>query len=179
MPFSVLLLTAASSKRSIVGVGNSKVVMEEQPRPGEVVLFFQIDRDEVRSGLDMRREGMKCCDGLIFRSQDDDAQKVICLVELKSNSLGNPADQIIATRRHLEHLLGQECRLCSDYVRSIKWKACIYRHTSSPMQVTDAKKKLREAGFKENDIILMNRGHHKIESFLRGEGETSGGRNRG
>jgi hypothetical protein len=177
MPFSVLLLTAASSKRSISGYRDSKVVMNGQLQSDEVILFFQIDRDEVRSGLDMLREGMKCCDGLVFRSHDN-GQKIICLVELKSEDMNQPEDQIISTRRHLEQLLAKECRLCSDYLRQITWKACIYRHTASQTQTAECSRKLRAAGFSGSNITFVDRGQNDIGRFLRGEADNLSNRGR-
>jgi hypothetical protein len=42
MPFSVLLLTAVSSKRQISGYGDSKVVMEGSLKPGEDILYLPL-----------------------------------------------------------------------------------------------------------------------------------------
>lgn len=166
MPFSVLLLTAASSKRSISGYRDSKVVMNGDLRPGEVVLFFQMDR--ARAGLNMHRDGVKCCDGLIFWSQDDEVKKKICLVEMKSNTLGDPADQLVDTRRHLEQILQNDCRFCNI---QIKWMACIYHHSSSQAQVAGSRQKLKEARFDE--IVVLHRERNDIGPFMRGEADSS------
>ena len=46
MPFSVLLLTAASSERHISGYGGDRVSMKADLLPGEIVLFFdKVDSD--------------------------------------------------------------------------------------------------------------------------------------
>ena len=176
MLFSVLLLTAASSKRSISGSRGSTVVMQGQLQPGEVVLFFQIDKDRVRSGLNMRGEGAKCCDGLVFRSHDDEDKKTICLVEMKTGTFNKPEDQIIETRQKLEPMLENDCRLCRERLGSIKWVACIYSHASSQIQAADCKNKLKNAGFRE--IIFMNQGSNDLGSFLHGESESRSSRNK-
>lgn len=176
MPFSVLLLTAASSKRSIIGFRGSKVVMDERPQPGEVVLFFQIDKDHVRAGLNMRGQGVSCCDGLVFRSQDEEDKKTICLVEMKTGTFNDPADQIIRTHEKLSPMLANECSRCSEHLVKVKWTACVYSHASSQVQVANCKKKLREAGFRE--IFFADEQHNDIGAFLRGEDGLRNSRNR-
>lgn len=163
MPFSVLLLTAASAKRQIKGKGNSQVVMSGQPVSGELALFFSIDQDLVRRGLNM--QGKQCCDGLIFYAHDGVDKKIICLVELKShNNLGDAADQIIKTRDHLAEMLKAECQSCNDYLKHVVWRACIYRHSATQQQSAECARKLKNAGFKEVELL---RGDGEIGSYLR------------
>ena len=128
MPFSVLLLTAADSGRHISGYGNTKVSMSN-PLSNEVVLFFdKTDRDEVKRGLGL--QDRRCCDGIIFYSHD--TRKVICLVEMKSGSLGEAEEQIKSTYERLQVLLREECKHCNDYLKQITWKAYIHRATGGP-----------------------------------------------
>jgi len=166
MPFSVLLLTAASAKRQIKGKGNSQVVMSGQPVSGELALFFSIDQDSVRRGLNM--QGKQCCDGLIFYTRDGEKKKTLCLVELKTNhNLGDAAEQIIEARNHLARMLKAECQSCGDYLEQVVWRACIYRHSSSQKQSAECAYKLKDAGFREIDITYL-RGDGEVGPFLRG-----------
>lgn len=165
MPFSVLLLTAASAKRQIKGAGYSQVVMNGQ-LSGELALFFQIDQDAVRRGLKMQDK--KCCDGLIFYARDGENKKTLCLVELKTNNnLGDAAEQIINARNHLARMLKAECQSCNDYLEQVVWRVCLYRHSSSQKQSAECARKLKEAGFKEIDIAYL-RGDGEVGPFLRG-----------
>lgn len=141
--------------------------MAGELRSGELVLFFQIDDEDkvVRRGLKML--DTKCCDGLVFYARDGEKKKIICLVELKSNDLGDAAEQISITRNNLAEILQAECHACSDYLSYVIWKACIYRYSSSPKQVSDCKNTLRRAGFKENDIILLRGRDNDLGPSLR------------
>lgn len=66
MPFSILLLTSASSERHITGAKSDRVSMEQNElRSGELVLFFdKVDNGPARRALGMNNQ--KCCDGIIF-----------------------------------------------------------------------------------------------------------------
>ncbi len=98
MSFSRLLLIAANSKKCIRGKGNGKVCIspklsksDRDPYEGEVILCFQLDDQtdqgkRVPHGLGIPKDS-KRCDGLVFYSQDDKPDRVICLVEMKSTEI--------------------------------------------------------------------------------------------
>ncbi len=162
MPFSVLLLTAASSERHISGYGGDRVVMPSL-LPKEVVLFFdKVDSEIVSRGLGL--SGEQCCDGVIFYSSDK--HKVICLVEMKSSDLGDAEEQIKSTHRKLSELLKKECKLCNERLDQIIWKAYIYRSSGSPKrQAEDCVGNLIKYGFKRGNALVL--GKPDITDFLR------------
>lgn len=163
MPFSVLLLTAASSERHISGFGGDKVVMRDHLKPGELVLFFdKVDRDVVRNGLGMAAK--KCCDGVIFYAFGE--QKVICLVEMKSSNLKEAEEQIKETFTHLRDKLQDECASCKDYLEHITWRAYIYRSSGSAARDAEGcVKSLEKYGFKKGNVVVL--GNPNITTFLR------------
>ncbi|GAC1390036.1 MAG: hypothetical protein NVS4B11_03040 [Ktedonobacteraceae bacterium] len=163
MPFSVLLLTAASSEKHISGHGGDKVSMSNL-LSNEVVLFFdKTDREEVKRGLGMSSE-RKCCDGIIFYSNG--IRKVICLVEMKSRNLGEAEEQIKSTYDRLRELMKRECESCNDYFEQIVWKAYVYRATGGPeRQSEECVEKLMKYGFKKGNAVVL--GRPDITNFLR------------
>ncbi len=168
MPFSILLLTAATSKRHISGYGGDKVSMESNPGSGELALFFQLDEETglVRRGLNMAGEKKKCCDGLVFYAHDSEIKKIICLVEMKSNDLADAEEQIRATRDHLKQMLHAECKFCPDHLAQVTWAVYIYRRGSSPKQTDDCRLKLEKTyGFGEGTVAIL--GNSDIGPFLR------------
>src|SRR5579885_1517199 len=66
MPFSILLLTSASSKTHITGASSDRVSMKRNElESDELVLFFdKVDEGPARKALGM--DDKKCCDGIIF-----------------------------------------------------------------------------------------------------------------
>jgi hypothetical protein len=169
MPFSILLLTAASPKRHISGKGQDKVIMEGVPKSGELVLFFQIDEDKIAKALNMfiNKDKKKCCDGLIFYSPEQESPKAICLVEMKSNDLQEAEEQIKATKDHLMKILIKECEGNKTLLQGVQWKAYIYRRSSSPKQTEDCRKRLESTyGFGKGNVRIL--GQSDISSFLRG-----------
>lgn len=166
MPFSVLLLTAASSERHVSGYGGDRVSMQGDLLSGELVLFFdKVDSDPVRNGLGLAN---KCCDGIIFRSYNQ--QMIICLVEMKSDSLGDAEEQVKTTYGHLQKMLNAQCIFCKDKLRQIIWRAYIFRSGGAPKK--DAKacvESLEKAGFKKGNVVVL--GNPDITDFLRNEGQ--------
>ena|SRR5579884_750567 len=165
MPFSVLLLTAASSERHITGHGGDRVSMKDALKPGEIVLFFdKIDSDAVRNSLGM--VDTKCCDGIIFYARG--AQKVICFVEMKSDNLGEAEMQIKVTYDYFNKMLSNECRLCRDQYQQIIWRAYIYRSGGAPKKDADiCVERLEKAGFQKGNVVVL--GNPDISDFLRAE----------
>jgi hypothetical protein len=163
MPFSILLLTAASSERHISGYGGDRVHMADKLLPGELVLFFdKVDSDVVSKGLGLL--GKKCCDGIIFYSHG--SNKVICLVEMKSSNLVEAEEQIKSTYNRLQELLKAECRLCSDAIEQITWKAYIYRSSGGPKKdAMECVERLVQYGFKKGNAVIL--GQASITEFLR------------
>ena len=162
MPFSVLLLTAASPDRHISGYGGDRVRMQGDLLSDELVLFFdKIDSDPVRNSLGMAN---KCCDGIIFHSHDK--QIVICLVEMKHATLGDPEQQVKDTYEHLYKMLNTECKSCKDKLSQIIWRAYIYRSVAAPKQGANAcVESLEKAGFKSGNVAVL--GNPDIADFLR------------
>lgn len=162
MPFSILLLTAATSERHISGYGSDRVSMQGDLLSGELVLFFdKVDRDPVRNGLGMAN---KCCDGIIFHSHDQ--QIIICLVEMKHATLGDAEQQVKDTYDHLHKMLNAECISCKDTLKRIIWRAYIYRSSGTPRKDVDAcVKSLEKYGFKSGNVVVL--GNPDITEFLR------------
>ncbi len=162
MPFSVLLLTAASPERHISGYGGDRVRMQGDLLSGELVLFFdEVDSDLVRKGLGMTK---KCCDGIIFHAHDQ--QIIICLVEMKHATLGEAEQQVKDTYDHLHTMLNAECISCKDTLKRIIWRAYIYRSGSAPRKDADAcVKGLEQYGFKSGNVAVQ--GNPNITDFLR------------
>lgn len=177
MPFNRLLLIAASTKKYIIGNHSQDKVelkLKEDTRSqasshsSELALFFQIDNTEIRRGLDMLRDGVKCCDGLIFYVRDGQAEKVICLVEMKSINTGEAAAQIGETRKHLKTMLENE--RCGEYLHHVVWKACIYSGHPFLDEIEKIKRELINTyGFKKENIAFLNMQNNDIGPLLRGE----------
>jgi len=178
---SRLLLVAASSKKYIAGKGNDKVIIKplsrtfmsgNDPYTGEVILFFQLDDPRDQEKLVSRSLGMqandKRCDGLIFYAQDEEEEKVICLVEMKSTNIGEAAQQIKSTKNHIQGLLREECDThCHRQLQRIKWKASFYHHGASQDEVASVLKQLKKEGFADyNDFTPAN---NDIGPLLRGK----------
>ncbi len=185
MPFSRLLLIAGSAKKYIKGSSREdKVILKQKedenvpgfPYSNELALFFQIDEPEVRRSLNLLGEGQRCCDGLVFYTRGESDSNVICLVEMKSDNIAEAADQIGETCNHLKGILQSECSTCSEYVRDIIWKACLYHRHSSLTEIEILKRKLIGTyGFKKGNIDILSTSDNDIGPLLRGEmqlGET-------
>jgi hypothetical protein len=167
MPFSVLLLTAASSERHITGYSQDRVRMPHV-EPGEVALFFdKLDDDKkpMKKGLNILN-GQKCCDGIIFYASGE--RKVICLVEMKSSDLGDAKEQLKSTYTHISDLLKADCRYCPNYFSQITWLAYIYSASPLFKSASSYENDLKNRGFADARVS----GNPDITSFLRGESET-------
>lgn len=179
MSLSRLLLVAASSKKLIKGQGNDKVIVNPRsttfasdPYSGEIVLCFQLDDSNARErrvcqslGIE---EGDKRCDGLIFYAQDDQDEKVLCFVEMKSTNIDDAAEQLKSTKIHIARLLREECgSYCNNQLQNIKWKACFYHHGASPNEVTSILRQLKSGGFSSVDNFTV--ASNNVGPFLRGE----------
>lgn len=191
MSFSRLLFVAANSRKQIVGEGNDKVVIsannfipQRDPYQGEVILCFQLDdrndqEKRVPHSLGIPNEAQRC-DGLVFYSQDEQATRVICLVEMKSTNVAEAEQQIISTKRHIEDLLLQECHALQDKYRAnaikqitkIKWKAAIYHFGASEDKVNDILLDLKKNyGF--DDARRLTYSKNDLRPLLTGEGRSA------
>ena len=190
MSFSRLLLVAANSKKYILGVGNDKVSISPKiliggrdAYEGEVILCFQLD-DRTDKGKRIPRslgilENNQRCDGLVFYSQDEKTDRVICLVEMKSTNVKDAANQIISTKDHIEELLRRECDSlpeecrsdCKKQITHIAWKACLYHHDASQDEIEDFHRELKKHGF--NDVDRLNRADNDLRPLLSGEGRSA------
>lgn len=168
MSFSRLLLVASSSKKFIMGEGkNDKVVIKprksdisDDPYSGEVVLCFQLDdtKDEEKQKRIARILGI----------QDEQDDKIICLVEMKSTNISEAAKQIISTRDRVKKLLLKECGdQCNKEIQKIKWKACLYHHNSSLNNIAEFQKELKKDG--DIEVETLTSADNNIGPFLRGE----------
>lgn len=181
MSLSRLFLMMANSRKQISGVGSDKIVINPRssssgtnhdPYAGEVVLCFDIDDKKAREKKVCQKLGIqeddKKCDGIIFYSQDDSEDRVICLVEMKRTQVDNVSEQIISTKEHIKRLLQEDCGHHSNtLLQRIKWKACFYHSSSSPDEVANIKKKLISSGF--NEAASFTVAHNDVGPFLRGE----------
>ena len=190
MSFSRLLLIAANSKKCILGKGNDKVCISSKisiagrdAYEGEVVLCFQLDErvDEekrVARSLGILASSQRC-DGLVFYAQDEKADRVICLVEMKSTNVTDAASQIISVKEHIEKLLREECNSlpeecradCRKQVAYITWKACLYHHGASPNKIRDMQMELKKHGFR--DIGHLTIAENDLRPLLSGEGRRA------
>jgi hypothetical protein len=188
--FSRLLLVCANSKKYIQGHGKDKVYISAKisthgrdAYEGEVILCFQLDEVTDREKLVARSLGIpannKRCDGLVFYSQDEKPDRVICLVEMKSTNVADAANQIISTKRHIEELLQKECNSlaegyrsdCMSQIARITWKACLYHSSSSPNKITEIQKELLNHGF--NDIGNLTTADNDLRPLLTSEGRSA------
>lgn len=179
MPFSRLLLIAANTRKYIVGKRREdKVELKSKDAPDSqpssqsdgLALFFQIDDEEIRRSLTLQGDGVKCCDGLIFYAQDGRAERVICLVEMKSSNTGEADKQIAETRSRLKDML--EAEFCGDYMHRITWKACLYRSHAFLGETESIKRNLVKYGFKPEDIVFLDKTDNDVGPLLRGEKEA-------
>ncbi len=190
MSFSRLLLVAANSKKCILGEGNDKVCISSKisiagrdAYEGEVILCFQLDdrtdqEKRVPRSLGILENNQRC-DGLVFYSQDEKTDRVICLVEMKSTNVTNAASQVISTKEHIEKLLRaecnslpQECRSdCRKQIAHITWKACLYHHGASPDKIGDIQRELKNHGFSDMDHLTI--ANNDLRPLLSGEGRSA------
>ncbi len=190
MSFSRLILVAVNSKKCIVGEGKDKVCISAKlslpgrdAYEGEVVLFFQLDdrtdpHKRVPRNLGIPDSNQRC-DGLVFYSQDEKAEKVVCLVEMKSTNIGGAEDQLISTKEHVEQLLRKECDSlpencqadCRGQITNITWKACIYHHGASPDEFERIQKQLKDRGF--TDVAFLTSADPDLRPLLSGEGRSA------
>lgn len=174
MPFSILLLTSASSKTHITGESGDKVSIERNDlQDGELVLFFdKVDAGPARKALGMNNQ--KCCDGIIFYKNNN--QNVICLVEMKHTDPSKAKEQIEETYKRLKNLLNKECESCKDYLQQIVWLAYIYCWGSSPTSKYRDRQGVSLKGFKDvrvchdKNIINYLRGEMKVEKNKKSRG---------
>ncbi len=190
MSFSRLLLIAANSKKCILGEKSDKVCISRKiserdmdPYEGEVILCFQLD-DRTEQGKRVRRslgipKDSQRCDGLVFYSQDDKSDRVICLVEMKGTNITGAAEQILSTKEHIEELLRKECNSlpnechsdCEGQIANITWKACLYHHGASQDMILDFLREIKKHGF--NDIDHLDRVSNDLRPPLSGEGRRA------
>jgi len=190
LSFSRLLLVGANSKKCIKGIRNDKVCVSSKifiagrdAYEGEVVLCFQLDEisdpgKRVAHCLGMPAQ-IKRCDGLVFYSQDDNTDRVICLVEMKNTNITDAAKQIKSTKKHIEDLLRKECDSlpdeyrseCSKQIARIIWKASLYHSSSSPGKVEDFQRELKADGF--IDIGNLTSADNDLRPLLSGEGRSA------
>lgn len=110
----------------------------------------------------------QCCDGIIFYKYGE--RIIICLVEMKSDNLGEAEMQIKGTYGHLRELLNDECKFCKNILRQVIWRAYIYRSGGTPKDADDCVKALIKAGFESGNAVVL--GNPDITAFLRGETKT-------
>lgn len=190
MSFSRLLLVAANSKKCILGQGNDKVCISAKisipgrdAYEGEVILCFQLDDPtdqgkRISYSLGILRD-KKRCDGLVFYSQDEKTDRVICLVEMKRTNVTESAAQIISTKEHIEQLLREECNSlpeecraeCKKQIEHILWKACLYHHSTSQDKIDAFQKDLKKHGF--SDIDHLDDARNDLRPLLSGEGRSA------
>ncbi|SRR6266849_5760578 len=184
MSFSRLLLVAANSQKFIRGEGNDKVCITppkgREVYEGEVILCFQLDDRTDRRKRVARSLGIldnnKRCDGLVFFSQDEKADRVICLVEMKSTNVTNAEWQLTSTKEHIEKLLFEECSSlpeecqtdCQKQIAHIVWKACLYHSCSSQNETWALLRKLIDKGF--DHVDRLDRNHNDLRPLLIGKG---------
>ncbi len=189
MSFSRLLLVAANSKKCIRGEGKDKVCISPKfsiagrdAYEGEVILCFQLD-DRTDQGKRVPRslgiaENNLRCDGLVFYSQDEITDKVICLVEMKRTNIADAASQVISTKEHIENLLHEECNSlpedcradCGRQIAHITWKACLYHHGASPNKIDNIQRALKNRGFNDIGHLTAN---NDLRPLLSGEGRSA------
>ena len=182
MSFSRLLLVASNSKKYITGEGrNDKVVISprknsvsDDPYTGEVILCFQLDdtkdkekQKRIARSLSIPEEEARC-DGLIFYAKDGLEEKVICLVEMKSDNISKAAEQLKSTKDHIKNLLHAECSTnCNKELQKIKWKACLYHHGASLDNIREFLRQLKSDGV--IDVATFTAADNNVGPFLRDE----------
>lgn len=157
MPFNTLLLTSLTSKTSFAESGGRVSVEAES---GEVVLFFNIDNEIARQGLNI--QGLICCDCLVFYAREAEKKKILCLVELKGSNLKHAVKQITTTHKHLKEALQHSSG--RDHLKHVTWKAYIFQHGQSPKDTIRYKAQLEEA-FGKNNVEILRK--EDIGPFLR------------
>ena len=186
MSFSRLLLAAANSKKFIRGRGEDKVIISPKisephrdPYEGEVILCFQLDDRSTEQGRQIPRslgmpENSQRCDGLVFYSQDEDMNRLICLVEMKSTNVTDTENQIISTKDYINSLLREECEILAEEYRAgclkqlahIIWKACLYHHGASPTETREILMRLKKSGF--TDVAILDHANNDLRPYLIG-----------
>lgn len=65
-----------------------------------------------------------------------------------------------------------EAEFCGDYMHRITWKACIYRSHAFLGETEEIKRKLIKYGFKQEDIVFLDKTDNDVGPLLRGEMQT-------
>ncbi|MBA2286458.1 MAG: hypothetical protein H0W02_13340 [Ktedonobacteraceae bacterium] len=68
-------------------IHESGITVSTKVFAGEKIIFYHIDCKEGREGLNIKLEGNKICDYLIFFTKDKEDYEIICFLELKSKNL--------------------------------------------------------------------------------------------
>ena len=168
LPFEILLLSPCLLPDTTY-FKESKASVKVDTKPGETILFFNID-DQSNPGCKLREflwgkaTGQKICDLIVFYAKE--SERVICFVELKDNigDLGHATDQVINTYKSLK------LHLKLSYTP----KAFIYAFTGSlPHKHQEYQRKLYKE-FGENNFEFGGR-NNDLGNFLRGRPPKIGG----
>lgn len=141
----------------------SGLKVSTEKRPGETILFFKIDSSEGRKYLNMRGEGLKVCDYLVFYAKDAENREVTCFLELKGRKLEEAVEQVISTFHHVKALTLE--KIDKEWHPHLVWKACICLHGQSPRPGNRVKELLKKE-FGGNVRIKYGIKHDKEEFGL-------------
>jgi hypothetical protein len=167
LPFQILLLSRCLLPGQ-TSFKEKKASVKVEPKPGETILFFNIDDKsnpecKLREFLWEKQTGQTICDLIVFYAKEN--ERVICFVELKENmsDLGHATDQVINTYNSLK------LHLKLSYTP----KAFIYGYAGSvPSEHQDYQNKLFKV-FKNN--WDYSRTNNDLGNILRGIPPTIGG----
>src|SRR6266436_501803 len=120
MPFDTLLLMTLRHGTSVTEKGVTVRISTDRKQAdrgsNEIILFFKTDEQIVRRDLGIQ-DGEAICDYLVFYSRegknDEESEKVLCLVELKGGDVKRAMEQVNSTYEHLKQFL--ERRPCKPH----------------------------------------------------------------
>ena len=167
LPFEILLLSPCLLPGQ-TSFKENKASVKVEPKPGETILFFNIDDQsnpdcKLREFLWGKQTGQTICDLIVFYAKEK--ERVICFVELKDNmsDLDHATDQVINTYHSFK------LHLNSSY----KPKAFIYGSAGSvPYEHQEYQNKLSKV-FKKNNFDY-SRTNNDLGNILRGIPPTIG-----
>jgi hypothetical protein len=129
LPFNTLLLTCLSDETSHRDFGNEVRV---ERKAGETILLFVTDDKsnpncKLKQDLQMGKDAI-ICDCIFFYSRSDQADKVLCLVELKGVDIEHAVERIANTQKLLKS------KFSRSHEQHIRWRVYIHVRGSAPIR---------------------------------------------
>ncbi len=158
MPLNTLLLSCLVPGTSYGESGTgARVSIQAETR--ETILFFATDNNQIRQLLGISGP---VCDLVVFYDNEQQ-QKILCMVELKGSDLKQAVEQVVNTRDVLAKKLDAKLQ------KFVVWKAYVLMTGTVPQEHKQLKTRLEKAFGAGNyaiDVSRKSKGKKKEKSGL-------------